>query len=179
MLNKHDILFTTIHGSNLYGLAHENSDLDNYIIVADKNGKKVKPQQTIVNNIDTTLIGLSYFMKQIHKGVPQALEALYSPYAEIDLLTWRHNYFCNSSEVVDTYLRTIKSFILDERHDYKYKKHALRLTYNLNDILQQGFFSPVLSDKQIGNILNVPNLTKEEYYIMLKETSVIQQSFLG
>lgn len=177
MFKEHEVLLSTVHGSNLYGLAQETSDLDQYVVVAENN-KKIKPKQTIIDNVDTTVIGLSFFIKQITKGVPQALEALYSPYAETDKITWRANYYCNSSEVVNTYLRTIKTFILDTRHPYKYKKHALRLMYNLNSILQYGFFSPVLSSHQKETILNVPNLTTQEYNNIVKSISIIELDFL-
>lgn len=177
MRKEHEVLLSTVHGSHLYGLAREHSDLDTYIVVSDNNGK-VKPQQTIIDNHDTTLIGLSAFMKQIHKGVPQALEALYSPYADIDDLPFRNFYYCNSSEVVNTYLRTMKSFMLDTRHEYKYKKHALRLTYNLNSILEYGFFTPVLNSFQKETILQVSNLTTSEYVDMINNTSIIRLDFI-
>jgi predicted nucleotidyltransferase len=174
MYKEHNVLLKTIHGSNLYGLASTSSDIDLYIVV----DASVKPKQTIIDNVDTTLIGLPYFMKQIHKGVPQALEALYSPYTEIDNLSWRDKYYCNSSEVVNTYLRTVKSFALDERHAYKYKKHALRLLYNLNSILEYGFFTPVLSSLQKEHVQSVQDLTKIEYVDMLKNVSIIDLDFL-
>lgn len=174
--NESMIILSTIHGSHLYGLANENSDIDNYVVVSN-NYYNMKPIQTIVDNNDITVIGLKYFMQQIYKGVPQSLEALYSPKTVVDKMLFRHSYYCNSSEVVNTYLRTIKSFSLDERHPYKYNRHALRLTYNLNDIIMYGRFTPVLSTAQIEAINTVPYLTKQEFYSMLKKESIIEPIF--
>lgn len=177
MFKERDVLLSTVHGSNLYGLATSMSDLDNYVVVSESQGK-VKPKQTIIDNVDTTVIGFNIFMKQVYEGVPQALEALYSPYADIDLLNLRKNYFCNSDIVVNTYLRTIKNFTLDDRHPYRYRKHALRLTYNLNSILTYGFFNPVLTEDNKNNIMLVPELTDEDFFNILEETSVLGLNFI-
>ena len=68
-------LLRSIHGSHLYGLAHANSDNDTYIVV-DQGTRRAK--QKIVGKEDVTVLTLGEFARQIHKGVPQALEALYS-----------------------------------------------------------------------------------------------------
>lgn len=177
LFDPSDVVFSTIHGSNLYGLAHEKSDKDLYLVLSDKTGS-TSPTQIIHGEDDHLIIGFSNFMKQIYKGVPQALEAFYSPIAEIDKLeSLRMNYFCNSSQVVNTYLRTIKTFSLDDRHPYKYKKHALRLTFNLNSILTEGRFSPILSEEQKTVCKSVENLTASEYYDTLVLHSLIHPNF--
>lgn len=177
LFDPSDVVLSTVHGSNLYGLAHDKSDKDTYLVLSDRTGS-TSPTQIIHGEDDHLIIGFSNFMKQIYKGVPQALEAFYSPLAEVDKISaYRSNYFCNSDQVVNTYLRTIKSFSLDERHSYKYKRHALRLTFNLNSILTNGMFSPVLTEEQKRVCRSVENLTSDEYYDTLILHSLIRPTF--
>ena len=66
----------TIHGSHLYGTNHAGSDVDWYEIwLTGKNN------QAVVNGVDTTKVNLETFVRLIDKGVPQAIEALFSPYS--------------------------------------------------------------------------------------------------
>ena len=177
LFDPSEVVLSTIHGSNLYGLNHAKSDTDLYLVLSDATGS-TSPTQIISGEHDHLIIGFSNFMKQVYKGVPQALEAFYSPKAEVDKLhALRSNYYCNSSKVVNTYLRTIKSFSLDDRHPTKYKKHAIRLAFNLNSIVTQGYFSPVLSEEQKTICHSVENLTSDEYYDTLILHSLIRPTF--
>lgn len=77
---RHTVL-STVHGSHLYGLAHANSDLDTYEVVVggDKNFARQSNRET-----DALRLHLSRFQRSVRDGVPQALEALFSPVAEYD-----------------------------------------------------------------------------------------------
>lgn len=58
------VVLETIHGSHLYGLAHENSDRDVYRVQTG-----VKTRQTIVGDSDTMLVSLTDFSAAVVKGV--------------------------------------------------------------------------------------------------------------
>lgn len=144
------VLFRTRHGSHLYGLAHAGSDEDWYTVIAKRGGmRKRDARQTIMNGLDSTVVDLSTFMHNCDMGVPQALEAMFSTEAEIDLLTdMRASYRINTANMVGTYKRTIKNFLLDDP-TYKKRRHALRLFMNLSTALETGRFDPRLSEREI------------------------------
>ena len=135
-----DALLTTIHGSHLYGLAHAGSDLDRYAVLPS--GRR--PTQTIRDGIDITCVPLSQFAEQASRGVPQALEAMWSPLAEPGPLdAYRRAFRPDTGLAVGTYARTIRSFSYDESP--KKRRHALRLAVNLADLTRHGWFSPRLA----------------------------------
>lgn len=143
------ILLRTIHGSHLYGLNHSNSDIDYYTVVTNKDNRRkaTYAKQTILDGVDSTVIDLSTFMKQVHAGVPQALEALFSQKAEVDVLTHlRKSYRIDTARAVVTYRRTIKNFSFE---DEKHRRHAVRLCFNLEELIQTGRFNPTLNPTQI------------------------------
>jgi hypothetical protein len=159
-----EILLRTVHGSNLYGLNHENSDQDYYEVYSGKG----RARQTIVGGVDTLRISFDSFMLQCKKGVPQALEALYSPVKEVDKITYIVDSFVPvNCEVYKTYVRTINNFW--KTGEYKRKRHAIRLFLNLSDMLNFWRFNPRLSDyeKLMVNLLayfdtkECPGLTED------------------
>lgn len=147
------VLLRTVHGSHLYGLAHAGSDNDIYeVFETTRTARKRNIQQTIQENIDKTRVDLSTFMVMVDNCVPQALEALWSPVAEIDKITeFRYSYKVNRSQMYDRYIKTAISFASNP--DDKRKRHALRLLLNLGQTLEFGRFNPQLStmDKFILN----------------------------
>lgn len=179
-------LLKTIHGSHLYGLAHENSDEDWYVVTLDGRSK-----QGIVDGIDTNRVTLEQFQKSIAKGVPQAVEALYSPYAEFDS-QWEE-YFRGLRpgwELVQTYRRTINNFGLHwgGRHGsalerakttdkVKLRRHALRLCVNLSEFVSCGRIWPVLSEYHKELITRESQLVDEVYEEVLSRR--IEESLLG
>lgn len=134
----------TMHGSHLYGLAHEQSDYDFYIVDSHE-----KTRQTILGRADIHVVNFDDFLAQVAKGVPQALEALFSPVAI------RHPHYAPMLSqlrlplysVQETYRRTIKSFYMKgiEESDMKFVKHAIRLDWNIQDLMEYGYFNPKLS----------------------------------
>lgn len=145
-------LLKTIHGSYLYGLNHAESDEDFYIVVEGK----AKSKQIIIDGTDTTVVGLTAFIEACHKGVPQALEAIFSMEASVDeMKELRAGYKAVGSEVIATYLRTIKSFATDKRGKDKMKRHAVRLALNLNEIIKRGRFNPRLTECDKAVIDNI------------------------
>lgn len=175
-VNKNRILFKTVHGSHLYGLNHASSDLDYYVVVEDSGKHHFKTKQTIVDGVDSTVIGYNAFMENCFKGVPQALEAMFSDKATIDEFgALRQAYKAGGSSVTDVYLRTIFNFSRDGRRGgLKYKKHAVRLALNLNSILESERFNPTLNVNEIKLVTDMHVLPQEEFEKKLNSVSLIQ-----
>lgn len=143
------VIFKTPHGSHLYGLAHESSDEDFYTVVfRAKRGRRYKyAKQSIVDNVDSLTVDLGTWLRLCDKGVPQALEAMFSPVPLVDEISaLRNSYRVNFDNMRDTYHRTMQNFVA--AGDEKRRRHALRLYLNLKVAARRGRFNPVLSDKQ-------------------------------
>lgn len=134
----------TAHGSHLYGLAHAGSDNDTFEVWAGR-----KSRQSLNGSEDVLRVSYDDFVKGASKGVPQFLEALYSPYKTVDKLGHLklHPAYWTA---VNTYLRTIKSFWRDDPtdpKDFKLRRHSARLAVNLQEFMEKGYFCPVLSER--------------------------------
>lgn len=142
------VLFKTVHGSHLYGLAHANSDEDFYTVVAPVKRAKYKyAKQSIVDGIDNVTVDLGTWLRLCDKGVPQALEAMFSKMPLVDELTQlRRSYRVGSTRMRDTYYRTMENFV--QAGDFKRKKHALRLYLNLKQAMKYGQFNPTLTQRE-------------------------------
>lgn len=148
-------MLETVHGSRLYGTNHEASDFDYYRVICSG-----RTQQKIEGDEDTTTVQLHDFIRQVSVGVPQALEALWSPVKTVDP-SWK--YFFNSlhpgyGETIDRYNRTIANFMgwrkgggrgRTREPSNKTRLHALRLMHNLQDYLESGSFNPRLSESWV------------------------------
>lgn len=150
------VLLKTVHGSHLYGFARPDSDLDYYTVVSDNPTRRPHySTQTIRDGLDSNVLDLSTFLHQVHIGVPQACEALYSRMAEIDLISDLRQATILGPHVWARYLRTIKSFALTREESplyYKRKRHALRLGLNLGDIAFTGRFNPTLTPSMAATL---------------------------
>ena len=171
-INGREIIFKTIHGSRLYGLSHEASDEDYYVITSDAEGRQ-RPRQTIHEGIDTMRLGFNAFEKLAYKGVPQALEAMFSKMTYGDPIEdYRKAYRASDPQVIATYLRTIKSFSLSEQ--FKRRRHAIRLVMNLNELLETERFNPTLTPEQAILITEKTNKTFDEYRAYMDKISTLQ-----
>lgn len=159
------ILLHTVHGSHLYGLAHEGSDYDWYRVVPSwHRAKRNDVTHHIFGRYDVTTVGLSTWLHFCDEGVPQALEAMFSRQAGVDALkSYRESYRINTDTMRRTYKRTAKNFMLSG--DPKKQRHALRLLYNLEEALETGRFDPTLTKKQIVALDVVRDLdwTRDHY----------------
>lgn len=153
------VLLRTVHGSHLYGLAHKNSDKDIYEVTTTKKTKRKRNiRQTISGNLDKTVVDMSTFMHMVDECVPQALEALWTPVPEIDLISeFRSNYRVNRAKMRNVYIRTALNFAKAE--DDKRRRHALRLLLNLGTAMEYGKFNPRLSD--IDKLIIRATMSKE------------------
>ena len=143
------LIFSTIHGSRLYGLHHENSDEDRFEVYATKD----KILQGFEEGDDWVSVGLDHFLKVAREGSHQSLEALYSPFK-----VWAMPEYYAMIEgfrvppaagVREAYERTIERFCSG---DFKRRRHALRLALNLRDLQRYARFNPRLDAKQIEHI---------------------------
>lgn len=162
-----EVLFKTPHGSRLYGMAHESSDEDWYTVVVKPPTKKKRySTHKIVDNDDSVVVDFGTWLELCRKGVPQALEAMFSGMAVTDKVPALRAGFRVGTEVYDTYLRTIKSFAYGE--GYKQRRHALRLALNLRDIREYGRFEPTLTAQEAKDISARAELGSDDVYTMSK-----------
>lgn len=146
------LILETITGSRLYGFSHDESDHDYYQVVSEGRNK-----QTIANGYDTTRLNIGSFVGHVAKGVPQAMEALYSP------LKWVHSDYAgyiaglepNMYELPKTYRRTIRNFVMEDTD--KHRRHAMRLAVNLAEWWETGSFNPVISTTRVLDITDLAN----------------------
>ena len=141
------LLLRTIHGSRLYGLHHDGSDYDYFEV---HGFDKFHSKQSIVNGVDTVRVSLDTFIRRASAGSPQALEAMWSRQAEIDLIPWRWSFQPDRSLTENVYTRTIKNFSLSQ--DRKRQRHAWRLKFNYSDHMNYGQFNPTL-DPEVASMI--------------------------
>lgn len=166
-----ETLFKTVHGSRLYGLAHENSDEDFYTVVTKKpvpKGRQVKARyakQKINGDEDSMVVDFGTWVEMCRNGVPQALEAMFSdmPIGDDRIADFRSG-FRVGTEVYARYYRTIKSFALMEDDGIKKRRHALRLALNLNEMARTGRFNPTLSAEDARYISGMATKSHEDVY---------------
>lgn len=143
------VLFKTVHGSHLYGLAHAGSDDDFYIVVDTVPKNKIRyAKQSIVDGVDSTTVDWGTWVNMCQSGVPQALEAMFSQKALYEAPGIREfrSAFRMGSQARDKYYRTMDNFLAEPNE--KKNRHALRLALNLRDGLRYGWFNPTLTSKQ-------------------------------
>lgn len=143
------MLFKTVHGSHLYGLAHEDSDDDFYVVVNTVKKNRAKyAKQSIIDGVDTTTLDWGTWVNQCQAGVPQALEAMFSqkPLYEAPGIREFRASFRTGPAMRDRYYRTIDNFLAEP--NFKKNRHGLRLALNLRDGLRYGWFNPTLTAKQ-------------------------------
>lgn len=169
-------LFKTIHGSRLYGLAKPGSDEDYYVIVPTRRlAKKINASQSIVGVNDTTTVDFASFVELCHKGVPQALEAMFSRKSKSDFFEdYRQNYFASDPEVIHTYMKTLKSFSLSDKNREKSQRQALRLALNLEELLYTGRFNPTLSKGTAFKVTRLSQKPETQFFKELKKISPIE-----
>lgn len=142
------IILKTVTGSRLYGFSHAGSDFDYYQVTmgAGKSGQVIK------DGIDTVTITFPSFCQHVAKGVPQAMEALYSTVKDV------HPSYAmlfsgmepDQNELIRTYRRTIRHFVLMDTD--KHRRHAMRLAINLAEWWEFGSFNPTIDPTLVAEI---------------------------
>lgn len=147
-------IFTTIHGSRLYGLEHASSDHDYYRVVTDghkfEEGERGQRVRSFGDKTeDILVITFTDFLRRVSKGSHQALEALFSP-----VKAWENDQFkpfiesqlVTSPDAFAAYERTIRKFAFG---DFKRRRHGARLSQNLTALREFGRFNPRMTHAQI------------------------------
>lgn len=161
-----EVLFKTVHGSRLYGLAHAGSDEDFYTVVTKgKQARARYAKQKIDGNEDSMVVDFGTWVDMCKSGVPQALEAMFSnmPVGDDRIADFRRS-FRTGPECWERYFRTIKSFALSEDDSLKRRRHALRLALNLNEMARTGRFNPTLSAEDARYITWMSSKGHEDVY---------------
>ena len=153
-------LFRTIHGSHLYGLNHEDSDTDIFIVT---DSTKKSAQHKVTDEYDYSTRGLGWFMHQAFSGSHQSVEAMFSPYIEYSKEGEKYRSMIesvriNGPDVIEKYERTIKAFCFG---NLKKRRHAIRLNINLYQLKTIGRFNPRLSEQEI-DIINLYSTYEDE-----------------
>ena len=136
------VIFDTIHGSHLYGLATGSSDLDVYRVFE---GTGTQLKQGVHGSLDLVRGDLEAFVIRAQSGSHQSLEALFSPVKqwgpgmESKWGPYLAGFRVTGSEVFEKYERTIKKFCYG---DFKRRRHACRLAFNLGELRHSGRFNP-------------------------------------
>jgi predicted nucleotidyltransferase len=158
------MLFKTVHGSHLYGLAHAQSDNDFYTVL-DRVPKKralYAKQKISSDGTDSMVVDFGTWLGMCQDGVPQALEAMFSSKAIYDdIAEFRASYHVGTT-AHERFLRTIKSFAVNQ--DYKRKRHGLRLALNFYDMSRNGRYDPTLTPNQVDFVTDVAHKDTDVVY---------------
>jgi hypothetical protein len=143
------VIFSTVHGSHLYGLATPDSDMDTFTVT---DSERPRANQTIDGQDDRTMVGFNTFLIRALGGSHQSVEALFSPYkawnpAFNHFRPFIENAVVCGSAVYEKYERTIHKFCYG---DYKRRRHAVRLSQNLDGLRRDGRFNPVMTEGDKG-----------------------------
>lgn len=141
------VIFSTIHGSRLYGLATLESDEDTFTVT---DSTDPRPLQTVVGQYDNVTVGFNTFMVRALGGSHQSVEALFSPYkawnpAYEHFKPFIENAVVCGGDVYAKYERTIHKFCFG---DFKRRRHAVRLSFNLAGLRAEGRFNPVMTENE-------------------------------
>ena len=150
-----DVLMATIHGSYLYGTAHENSDLDCYVVTL--NGKNTHKEFRTDNGyiLDVRRNSLDRYVELVGYGAHQAVEAFYSPYAVWDTTSVWYPFLraqrTNLASFAKKCLSAADAFReqgeLKPEKAKKFFMHADRLEYGVEYALDHnGAYMPVWKD---------------------------------
>lgn len=162
-------IFTTIHGSRLYGWAKKDSDHDRFTVT---DSLRLKARQTVVGDQDHVRVGLNLFLIRALGGSHQSVEALFSPYKEwnpeyLHLKPFIDHIVVCGAPVYEKYERTIRSFCFG---DFKRRRHAARLSLNLADLREGGRFNPAMSKVDMDFCAQVAQRAEgEELWTILME----------
>lgn len=142
-LDREDIIFGTIHGSYLYGTAHENSDVDLFAVV--ENGKN---KNKVVNGQDVQIMNLKTFTRLVDTGAHQAIEALYSPYKVYNEETHYQSFIESMRPSPYQFVKKCRSAGAafkekgEKENNKKQLRHAVRLEES-GQAMMNGTYSPV------------------------------------
>lgn len=133
------VIFSTVHGSRLYGLDHEGSDHDTLVV---STSRARKSSHSKVGDEDRVEIGIYHFIELATGGRHQAVEALFSPVKEWGPVAdrWRpmlEGMRIGGATAFETYRRLVIKYA--HMDTVKMRRHAVRLAWNLGELRKQGY----------------------------------------
>lgn len=151
------LLLKVLTGSRQHGFFTETSDFDVYEIyssIEDFNSHAGRPEkQTIKDDMDVVQMTLSRFVERASFGSHQVLDVMFAKETEVDVLTALRHGFNVSPYAYEKFREVIIDLaLLDEP---KKHRHALRIAYNLKELVETGRYTPELSNDVKQIILNV------------------------
>jgi len=148
-----EVILTTIHGSHLYGLAREGSDIDLFHVVKGSGTAKHK----VTDQYDVTTVPFDTFMANVFSGSHQSCEALFSKKAWVhpDYQPLFSGLRVTGADAFAKYRRTIHSFSYG---DDKKRRHAVRLGFSLKGLRESGRFDPELTPNQRTKVIVLSQL---------------------
>ena len=155
------LIFKTVHGSHLYGLSNIDSDIDTFWVGTQIN-KRAEHYYNAVERTALARVGITRFLFLAKTGSHQSVEALMSrekiwnPAFQNVFSPMLDNLKVCGAEVFEKYERTIKAFCFG---DFKHRRHAVRLSQNLEALRDCGRFNPRMNEAQI----NDANFMAEHY----------------
>lgn len=145
-----EVIFSTVHGSHLYGLAGPNSDVDSFTVTTSD---ARHARQNKIGEADSTFIGWDTWLEYVFSGSHQSVEALFSRrkvWTDDDV---RRAYEpmldgmrITGGDVLAKYGRTVTKFA--HAQDFKRRRHACRLWLNMQDLRWDGRFEPEMTDRE-------------------------------
>lgn len=146
-------ILSTIHGSHLYGLNHESSDIDLFHVVPGSGPAK----HTVTDMYDMNVVPFDTFMANVFSGSHQSCEALFSTKAWVhpDYKPLFDGIRVTGADAFAKYRRTIHSFSYGND---KKRRHAVRLGYSLKGLRESGRFNPTLTDDERLKVIVIPQL---------------------
>lgn len=166
-------LFETKFGSQVYGTVTPDSDVDIGVVALESplhifglQDATDFPQVQNDQGEDIRRFWLKRFMRLCVRGNPNVLEWLYTP--ENDILYCHPlfrvhiienaHYFIDIDKIVQSHLGFAKSQAMKMRqygYDVKYASHAIRLIYQLTDLLESGRIVLPYEDEVCAELLAI------------------------
>lgn len=173
-----EIIFETVHGSHLYGMATPYSDRDTFVVTTSNH----RASQKVTGDVDRTTIGWSTFLLYAQTGSHQSVEALFSRekvwHSRKELEPYLDSMRVVGRGVYEKYTRTIQNFA--HSGDFKRRRHAIRLWLNLQDLRRFGRFDPRMTAAEVAwaSDLATADLTGDELALLLREGECALGDFL-
>lgn len=133
-------LLSTAAGSRLYGLSRPDSDWDHYVVVLEGS----RARQEVVGDQDVTVVPLGAYVKMVERGVPQALEALWSPVAVRDP-RWAAYFSALRPNYHEARRQHLKDHATNNVSPEKLRQRYARLALNTMSLAAHNRYNPVLS----------------------------------
>src|SRR5690606_10557152 len=120
-----------------YGFDHSGSDRDTFTVTTSR---ATRAEHAITGANDSLTVGLNRFLWLAMSGSHQAVEALYSPVKAWGRLRNQYQPLIESvsgfgGDGFEKYERTTRKFCYG---DFKRRRHAVRLAFNLTELRQNG-----------------------------------------